>query len=124
MYVSRLRLVRLFKDILADAVDHISQLGLLWTKADITGSITKIDPGAKKNILAEIFVESRIGKYTGRSVVSVKHETALFQKDGKKIQRVTFQMLRAGQEVQVWFPSLVFAPLFGSGMAQEILIVK
>jgi len=124
MYIGRFRLVRWFKDILADAVDHISQLGLLWTKADITGSIIKICPCADKNVLAEILLESRIGKFTGRRMVSVKHETVLFQQNGKKIQRVTFQMLRTGQQVQVWFPALIFAPLFGQGMAQEILIVE
>jgi len=124
MYVGRFGLVRWFKVILADAVDRISQIGLLRTKADITGSIIKICSCADRNVLAEILVESRIDKFTGRSMVSVIHDTALFQKNGKKIQRVNFRMLRAGQQVQVWFPAFIFAPLFGPGMAQDILIVE
>jgi len=124
MYIGVLGLVRLFKGILANAADHISPLGLLRTKADITGSVTKIRPCADKNTLAEILVESRAGKLAARTMVSVKHETALFQQDGKKIRRTAFQILKTGQHVQVWFPAHVLAPLLGQGTAEEILIVE
>lgn len=122
MYNGRLRLVRWFQGILIDAMDHVSQLGLPRVKADITGSIIEIRPCYRNNVLAEIIVESRIGKYIGRRMISVKRETTLFKKDSNKHQRVNCQMLRVGQQVQVWLPALIFTPLFGSGMAQDILI--
>jgi hypothetical protein len=124
VYVGRLGLVNWFKGIQAYVADRVSSFGLPRTEADITGFVSRIHRCTDMTILGEILVESRAGTVAARTVVSVRDQTAVFRQDGKKVRRAAFQVLRTGQQVQVWFPPLIFAPLLGQGTAQEILVVE
>jgi alpha-glucoside transport system substrate-binding protein len=112
----------------SSAETAILDLTPLQTAPDFIGGITEIHQIGRNDVLGTILVEAVVtgedGQYVDKYMVTVKDETLILEQDGKTVGHVSFELLEAGQQAQIWFSGPVRESYPIQVDAQQIMMAR
>lgn len=95
----------------------------LETEADFHGFITEIHLNGERDTLGQISVESHADKIVSKYIVTITHETLIFQKDGDELRSVDFEELENQKQwISIWFTGPVLESFPVQATAAQVVI--
>lgn len=91
---------------------------------DFAGVITEIEPVANKGTLGRVLVESHAGEFVDKYFVTIKDDSRIFERVGEGHRLTSFDALKVGDKVQVWFAGPVLESFPAQVTAKQVAIVE
>jgi len=123
-YIRVFGLLGLLIGLMVFSVDCKSAPKPLETEANFTGWVIEIHQIEEKGIEGELLVESQVAKVIDKYLVTITDETLIFRQDGENHRHVTFNALKATQQVKIWFSGPILQSFPKQGTAQQVVITS